>query len=58
MNVRKDRLLADEWPGVKNIHAVQSYEPLYNGLHLEDVSFFYSRMYVWIENRGIHVLSD
>jgi hypothetical protein len=34
VNVRKDRLLADEWPGVKNIHAVQCYEPYYNGFHL------------------------
>ena len=33
-NVRKDRLLADEGIGVKNIHAVRSYEPLYNELHL------------------------
>jgi len=51
VKVRKDRPLADEGLGVKNIHAVQIYEPFYNELLSQDISFFYSRMHVRIENR-------
>ena len=50
-HARKDELLADKGLGVNNIHAVQSYRPLYNKLNLRNVSYFYSNIHVLIESR-------